>query len=330
MQDNSRIAQDARDGARSGVLVRRLVRDFIWRHSGKVLLAFLCMGLAAGSTALRAWLMEPVLDRIFIARDPSLLWLLGGAALALALLKGIADYGDVMLMTRVGLRMVTDVQNALFARLMRADLAYFNAQSGRRDVAMGYVKRLRELDPESAEYDQMAKQIEGRYGSMADFAKDLTEYLKPTTGAAVSQSDGSRNVATAFPLPIDLLAPRAACGLALSFAYLIGMTGVLVLCGVSPQELSRWGQPLEMTTKNGHTRGVDRHSDGVVVTMPRRLGRVQVRRRHSGAQLRATEDRQVPDLSPGGPTPTARPAGNGSSGRSAAWAGPNATSRLAE
>ena len=40
-------------------------------------------------------------------------------------------------------------------------LAYFNAQAGKRDVAMGYVKELRELDPDSAEYAQMAKQIEG-------------------------------------------------------------------------------------------------------------------------------------------------------------------------
>jgi len=38
-------------------LVQRLVRDFIWRHAGMIALAFLCMGLTAGSTALRAWLM---------------------------------------------------------------------------------------------------------------------------------------------------------------------------------------------------------------------------------------------------------------------------------
>jgi ATP-binding cassette, subfamily B, bacterial MsbA len=110
-------------------LVRRLVRDFIGRHAGKIALAFLCMGVAAGSTALRAWLMEPVLDRIFIARDASLLLLLGGAALVLALVKGFADYGQTVLMNRVGQRVIADVQKATFARLMRADLAYFNATS---------------------------------------------------------------------------------------------------------------------------------------------------------------------------------------------------------
>ena len=110
-------------------LVQRLVRDFIWRHAGMIAVAFLCMGMTAGSTALRAWLMEPVLDRIFIARDASLLLLLGGAALVLALIKGFADYGQTVLMNRVGQRVIADIQIASFARLLRADLAYFNATS---------------------------------------------------------------------------------------------------------------------------------------------------------------------------------------------------------
>ncbi len=114
-------------GAPSSVLVRRLVRDFIWRHWPRIAVAFLCMALAGGSTALRAWLMEPVLDRIFIARDSSLLLLLAGAALVLALLKAAADYAESVQMSRVGQRVITDVQASLFARLIRADLAYFNA-----------------------------------------------------------------------------------------------------------------------------------------------------------------------------------------------------------
>jgi ATP-binding cassette, subfamily B, bacterial MsbA len=124
MRDSSPTPQQ---GTRSFALVRRLMCDFMGRHLGAIAFAFLCMGIAAGSTALRAWLMEPVLDRIFIARDGSLLFLLGGAALALALIKGLADYGQTVLMSRIGQRVITDVQNALFARLMQADLAYFNA-----------------------------------------------------------------------------------------------------------------------------------------------------------------------------------------------------------
>jgi ATP-binding cassette, subfamily B, bacterial MsbA len=114
-------------GGRSAALVWRLARDFMRPHVRRILFAFLLMGLAAASTAGRAWLMEPVLDRIFVAREGSLLLLIAGGALALALVKGLADYGEAVLMTRVGQRVIADVQIALFARLMRADLAYLHA-----------------------------------------------------------------------------------------------------------------------------------------------------------------------------------------------------------
>ncbi|MGH7065513.1 MAG: ABC transporter ATP-binding protein, partial [Stellaceae bacterium] len=116
------------ESARSAGLVWRLVRDFMRPHAARILFAFALMGIAAGSTALRAWLMQPVLDRIFVGRDASLLLAIAGAALGLALAKGVADYGQAVLMTRVGQRVIADVQKALFTRLMRADLAYFHAR----------------------------------------------------------------------------------------------------------------------------------------------------------------------------------------------------------
>jgi subfamily B ATP-binding cassette protein MsbA len=114
------------DGAGTVALVRRLTRDFIWRHSGRIALAFGFMGIGAASTAARAWLMQPTLDYIFVGRQASLLLVIAGAALILAILKGLADYGEAVLMSRIGQRIIADVQNALYARLIRADLAFFN------------------------------------------------------------------------------------------------------------------------------------------------------------------------------------------------------------
>jgi subfamily B ATP-binding cassette protein MsbA len=115
-------------GAHTAALVWRLAHNFMRPHARAIVLAFLLMGVAAGSTALRAWLMQPVLDCIFVARDGVLLPLIAGAALAIALVKGFADYGQAVLMNRVGQRLVADVQIALFVRLMRADLAYFHTR----------------------------------------------------------------------------------------------------------------------------------------------------------------------------------------------------------
>jgi subfamily B ATP-binding cassette protein MsbA len=117
------------EGARTAALVWRLARDFLRPHLPRVALAFVLMGAAAASTALRAWLMQPVLDRVFVGRQASWLLLIAGAALVIAVLKGIADYGEAVLMNRVGQRVIADVQIALFARLMRADLAFFHAHA---------------------------------------------------------------------------------------------------------------------------------------------------------------------------------------------------------
>jgi subfamily B ATP-binding cassette protein MsbA len=114
-------------GTRSAALVWRLARDFMRPHAVPVSLAFILMGLAAGSTALRAWLMQPVLDRIFVGRDGSLLLLIAAAALVVAFAKGAADYGVAVLMNRAGQRVIADVQKTLFARVIRADLAYLHA-----------------------------------------------------------------------------------------------------------------------------------------------------------------------------------------------------------
>src|ERR1700730_9950028 len=113
--------------AHSVTLVVRLVREFMRPHARRIALAALLMGLAAASTALRAWLMQPVLDRIFVGRDGSLLWLGAGVALTPPPAPGAFDYVSGGQRVRGGQRIIADVQKALFARLMRADLAYFHA-----------------------------------------------------------------------------------------------------------------------------------------------------------------------------------------------------------
>ena len=108
-------------------LVRRLVQSFLRPYAGRMVLAFACMGVMAGATAANACLMEPMLDRVFVAHDSMLLVVIPLVVIVLALAKGLANYWQSVLMTTVGQRVVADIQLALFARLMRADIAYFHA-----------------------------------------------------------------------------------------------------------------------------------------------------------------------------------------------------------
>jgi subfamily B ATP-binding cassette protein MsbA len=113
--------------SKTTALVRRLAREFLRPHVGRLLLALACMALVAGTTAANAWLMEPVLDRIFVEKEKQLLFVIAGAVLGLAIVKGTASYFQAVLMTEIGQRVVADIQRSLFARLMRADLAFFHA-----------------------------------------------------------------------------------------------------------------------------------------------------------------------------------------------------------
>src|SRR3546814_13399179 len=56
------------------VLVRRLVRDYVLEHKGRILLALLGMAIVAASTADFTQLIKPVVNEIFIAKESALLY----------------------------------------------------------------------------------------------------------------------------------------------------------------------------------------------------------------------------------------------------------------
>ena len=106
-------------------LLRRLLRDHLRGYLAPIAAAVVCMGVVAAATAGNAWLMEPALDRIFIARDTTMLYLVPAAVLALALLGGGAAYLQAVIMSWVGERVVADFRRDMYAMLMRADLGFF-------------------------------------------------------------------------------------------------------------------------------------------------------------------------------------------------------------
>ena len=110
-------------------LMRRLWRENIRHYYGWIILALFCMALMATATAFSAWLMEPVVNEVFIGENRDLLWPLGFAVFATFLVKGFANFGQSMLMSYVGLRIIADNQNRLYAHLTRMDLGFFHDHS---------------------------------------------------------------------------------------------------------------------------------------------------------------------------------------------------------
>jgi subfamily B ATP-binding cassette protein MsbA len=99
-------------------------------YAAWILFALVCMAVVAGATSLSAYLMEPVVNEVFIAKRFDVLWWVGVAILVTFAIKGIANYGQAALMSKVGLRIVADNQNRLFAHLVRMDVSFFHANPG--------------------------------------------------------------------------------------------------------------------------------------------------------------------------------------------------------
>ena len=114
---------------RTRVLVKRLIGEHIRPHIGLLVLAVCLMAVVAATTAALAFLMETILDDVFTARDRSSLYAAAAIVMAVFLLKGMATYGQNVLVSFVGQRILADLQKRMFAHLLRADLAYFHGQS---------------------------------------------------------------------------------------------------------------------------------------------------------------------------------------------------------
>ena len=107
-------------------LLVRLVRQHVRPYLPRLALAVLCMIVAAGGTAAMAYMMEPVLDDVFIDKDQDMLILVPVVVIIVTLLKGAATYGQAVLMAFVGQRIIADLQAKLFGHVIRFDLAFFH------------------------------------------------------------------------------------------------------------------------------------------------------------------------------------------------------------
>ena len=113
----------------------RLWRENITHYKGWLMLSVGCMAIVAGCTAFMANMMEPIIDDIFVNRNRDMLWTIGGLVLATFVVKGFANYGQTVLMSFVGHKIITDNQKRLYNHLSGMDLSFFHNNSTGRLIS---------------------------------------------------------------------------------------------------------------------------------------------------------------------------------------------------
>lgn len=111
------------------------ILSYLHQYRFRLIVACLCAAGVAGMSGLYAWLVQPVLDEIFIAKDQLLLLVLPLVILGAATLKGLFSYGQAYLMSYVGYRVVAEVRQQLFGHFLRMSLPFHRKHSSGRLVA---------------------------------------------------------------------------------------------------------------------------------------------------------------------------------------------------
>jgi ATP-binding cassette subfamily B protein len=106
-------------------LIRRLLAEHGRKHWKRYAFAFLLMGISAACTALSAYLIGDVINQAYINRNFQAIAVLGVLTVVLFSIKGAATYGQAVLLSRIGNRIVAENQRRVFAKLMQESLGFF-------------------------------------------------------------------------------------------------------------------------------------------------------------------------------------------------------------
>jgi ATP-binding cassette subfamily B protein len=112
-------------GDESALLIRRLFRDNFRRYWRQYAVAFGFMAFVAGTTAAMAWFMRDMVNQVFAGNDIGTLLAYSSFVILLSVGKGFATYGQDVAMSRVGNRIVADLQRRLYRHVLGFSTDFF-------------------------------------------------------------------------------------------------------------------------------------------------------------------------------------------------------------
>src|SRR5690242_19589950 len=118
----------ASDDARYGTvaMIRRLLLEQGLARWPQYAIAFTLMAVAAGCTALPAYLISDFVNTAYLDRQFRTIVMLGIATMVIFLVKGLADYGHMTILARIGNSVVAENQRRLFDKLLTERISFFS------------------------------------------------------------------------------------------------------------------------------------------------------------------------------------------------------------
>ena len=102
-------------------ILKRLYKDYTKYHLSKIILAVIFSILVAGSTSATAWLLDPAIEKIFIEKDQSLIFIIPILIIIAFSTKGISLYVAKILMIKTAEEVKKSIQVNMLSSFIKAD-----------------------------------------------------------------------------------------------------------------------------------------------------------------------------------------------------------------
>ena len=107
-------------------IIKRLYRDYTTNYVNKIILAVVFSLFVAASTSSIAYLLDPAIEKIFLEKDQTLIYLIPLAIVIAFSVKGISLYISKVIMINVGQNLKADVQKDMLKSLISSDTNYID------------------------------------------------------------------------------------------------------------------------------------------------------------------------------------------------------------
>lgn len=113
------------------------ILSYIKPYMGRLLLAILCTCLAAGCNLYLPWIIKDVVDKVLVDKDVMMLYMIAASIIVVFIIRGVFFYGQTYLMSWVGQKVVIDVRGAVFRKMQRLGLSFYD--KNKTGTIMSYV-----------------------------------------------------------------------------------------------------------------------------------------------------------------------------------------------
>lgn len=106
-------------------ILKRLIAENFRDYAGQYAIALGLMLLVAGATGFSAWMMRDLINKVFIDRDPKMMFMICGAVTVVYIAKGFASYGQEVLLSRIGNSIIAATQKRIYRSILLRNVDFF-------------------------------------------------------------------------------------------------------------------------------------------------------------------------------------------------------------